>query len=128
MKKHTFIRLKIIVTVALAIGVSMSVVTGNGMAPLFLIIGTFLLLLAMKSTVTEVMEDERDRKVSGQAAVMAMTVFAPASAVIGMMLIIWGKTSPALYASGNTLLYATAAFVFLHTLLFKWYARKQDRH
>ena len=128
MKKQTFIRLKTVVTVALAAGIAMSVVTGNWMLPIVLIIGTFVLLLVMKRTVTEVMEDERDRKVSGQAAIMAMTVFAPAAAVIGVTLIIWGKTSPTLFASGNTLLYATAAFVFLHVLLFKWYARKQDRH
>lgn len=128
MKKTTFHYYKIAIVMTLSAGIAVSVSTGNWVLPIILIIGAFGMLLALKQKVTDVMEDERDRKVSGQAAIMAMTVFAPVSAIIGVTLIILGKNAPALYASGNTLLYAAAGFVFLHALLFKWYARKQDRH
>lgn len=126
MKKDSFKTYRMLVTIVLAAVIAASVVAGNWYVPGIVILASAAFLLALKHRVRDIVEDERDRKIAGKAAMMSMTVYVILSAAIGTTLVALGRDNATLYAVGSVVLYGPTAFMMLYALLFKWYARKQD--
>ncbi len=127
MKHATFQHYKLGITVALGAIVAVSVTTGSWYLPAIAIVSAASILFALKRHVRDVTEDERDRKIGGQAALMAMTIHSIVVSVVGATLISLDANDALLYWAGSAMLYSTCGFVLLYSLLFKWYARKQDQ-
>ena len=127
MHSTTFKWIKLGLTAILAAGIAVSVTTGNWYLPGAMVIATAALLFTLKRRVTDVTEDERDRKVGGKAALMAMSIYSVAIATIGTTLVAFGKDDFTYYLLGSALLYSTCALVVLYSVLFKIYARKGNQ-
>ena len=118
---------KLIIVAVIAAGISVSVSTGNWYLPSAVIIAGAALILVLKRNVKGISEDERDRKMAGRASLMAMSIYSVASAIVGTTLVALGKGDPLMYTVGSTALYSACSLVVLYAVLFKIYARKQDR-
>ena len=127
MKNKTFLLIKLVITAVIAAVIAISITIGNWYLPAIVLIAAVILLLVLKRRVKDVTEDERDRKIAGRAALLAMSTYAIASAVGGTVLVALGYRDALMYAVGSTILYSASALIVLYALLFKIYARKQDQ-
>ena len=127
MKRNWFKGIKLSLTAVLAAGIAASVINGVWYVPGVLILLSAVVLLIMKHRVIDVTEDERDRKVAGKAALMAMTIYSISAAVVGTTLVAYGGANTMFYGVGSAVLYGACAFMVLYALLFKIYVHQQDR-
>lgn len=124
MSKKTFLFYKIFTAFFLGILTAVSVNYGNWYLPVIAVVAGFFLLYALKGRVKEVMEDERDYKIAGDAARWAMTIYTAISVIAGLILYIACKNNSALFAVGNVLLYSACFLMYLYAILFKIFAKK----
>ena len=127
MRSSFFKGFKVVVTMVLAACIAASVIGHVWYAPGIVILVAAAVLLIMKRRVRDVTEDERDRKVAGRAALMAMMIYSIASAVVGTTLVAYDGGSAILYAVGSAILYSASAFMVLYSILFQFYVRRQDQ-
>jgi uncharacterized membrane protein len=127
MKSETFKLLKAAFAAVLAAGIAISVIGGIWYVPGVLILLTAAFFLLIKRRVTDITEDERDRKVGGKAALMAMTIYSISAAIIGTSLVAYSAENTTLYGIGSAILYSACAFMVLYALLFQFYVRRQDQ-
>lgn len=127
MTKKTFLIYKIFTAFFLGVIIAASVNYGNWHLPVIATLAGFFLLYALKGRVKEIMEDERDYKIAGDAARWAITIYIAISVVAGLILYIAGKENPSLFAAGNVLLYSACFLTYLYAILFKIYSKKDGR-
>lgn len=126
MKQKTLQFYKAAVAAALGAGIAVSVTAGLWFLPAIMVAAGASFLWVLKKRVTEVTEDERDRKVAGRAAIAAMTVYSVGVAAIGSTLVALRSVDPLYEIVGAALLYGASALVLFYSVLFKWYVRRQD--
>lgn len=126
MSKKSFLILKIGIVMALSAVVSVSINYGNWVLPISAMVVSFVVLYATKKKVKDIIEDERDYKIAGNAARHAMTIYSLTSAVAGIFLFIEGRENESLYVAGNVLLYSAMALVLIYSLLFKIYIKRDE--
>jgi len=126
MTKKTFLVYKIITTIILGTVVGVSVNYDNWYLPVVVMLSALAFLYTLKKRVKEVIADERDYKIAGRASYSAMTVYAIASAVLGIVLFTVGKGNTAMSAAANTLVFSTCFLMLLYSFLFKVYIRKDE--
>jgi len=127
MTNKTFSIYKIVAVVIVAFVTSVSVRYGNWYLPVICIVAAWIFLHALRSRVKEVIADERDRKVAGKAAGLAIQVYTLLSVIAGIVLYIVGKEDAVLFTVGSVLLYSACFLMFLYTVLFKVYEKKDER-
>ena len=126
MSKNAYTILKLSVVIILASIVAVSVSNGNWYLPIISMLVAFTLLYASKKKVKAILEDERDYKAAGNAARWAMNIYTMVSVVLGIFLYVKGKGDAVLYFSGNVLLYSALFLMFLYSVLFKVFIKKDE--
>ena len=117
-KQYTWIRL--VVAACLAAVISQAVVLKNFyLGGAAMLIGVLLMLVAKKQ-VSEVVVDERDYKLAGEAARWAMTVFAILGSLGSFLLLTARGYYPEFEVAGSVLAYAVCALLIVYSLAFKW--------
>lgn len=117
-KQYTWIRL--VVAACLAAVISQAVVLKNFyLGGAAMLIGV-LLMLAAKKQVSEVVADERDYKLAGEAARWTMTVFAVLGSLGSFLLLTARGYYPEFEVAGSVLAYAVCALLIVYSLAFKW--------
>jgi uncharacterized membrane protein len=127
MSKKTFLVIKIITAAILGAVVALSVNYGNWKLPVIVVLTAFVFLNVSKKRVTEVMEDERDYRIAGKASRVAMTVYVMVSVILGLILYIAGRQNSAMFAAGNVMVYSACFLMFIYSVLFKIYAKRDER-
>jgi uncharacterized membrane protein len=123
MTAKKFLIYRLIVVILLAGVVSSFVAAGNYLVPIAAVITALIFLLLMRKKVNEVLADERDYKIAGNAARYAMTVFSAISGIIILVLFALKKDRPDFELVGSTLAYAVCGLMLLYSLIFKYYQR-----
>lgn len=117
LKKYNKIRL--VTTIIVAAAVSQFIVFRNIFAAVAIVAvaSWFLFYLRSKVKVTEVLADERDYQIAGQAALLAMKIF-PWMAVVAMFAFyFWNDPTYDLIA--ETLAFSVCGLMFIYSIAFR---------
>ncbi len=125
MSKKTYNIIRSALAAAVAIGAAISVVIGNAIIPLVMVLVAIGILYLVKRQVKEVLVDERNYRVSEKAARLTIGIFGPVIAILSMVLIALGRSNyPGLEQTGYTLGYSAAALVVLYDVFYYYFERK----
>jgi len=120
MTSKQFNLVKIIVVMVLAAPVSESVLMNNYWLASGAVVVAFLALIIAKRQVKEIMADERDYKIAGDAARYAITAYTVLSVAM-MFLSLSQKSQDSAYATvAFTLAYGVCALMLLYSLIFTY--------
>lgn len=128
MSKKTFSLIRIITVIMVAAVVSASINLGNWYWPLAAIAASWVLLWLLARRVKEVMADERDFMMAGKASLWAMRIYSVAAVAIGLVMYTIGRDNAMLFGTATVLLYSACFLMFLYSILFKIYDKKNDQH
>jgi uncharacterized membrane protein len=126
MTKKTYFVYKIIAASLTSVVVGVSATYGNWYLPVICLVAATGFLFALKSRVNEVMADERDYKIAGRAAELAIRIYGITAAIVGVALYIVERGSGVLFVVGSVLLYSACVLMLLYAVLFKIYAKKDE--
>ena len=118
LKQYAWIRL--VVAACLAAVISQAVVLKNYYLGGAAVLIAVLLMVALKKQVREVMADERDYKLAGDAARWSLTVFATLGSLGSFLLLTGRGFYPEFEAAGSVLAYAVCALLIIYSLTIKW--------
>jgi uncharacterized membrane protein len=127
MKKKTFEKIRIItvITLGITIGVSVSLKI-SFISPLAIAIAAFLINYLFRQ-VDEVVADERDYKLGGQAARTTLNIVGIGLAAIGTGLIAYGTNDLYFYKLGQILLYIVSFILVINIFTYLIYQRRGDK-
>ena len=116
MSSKTYRLIMRIVTVGVALFVAYSIIAGvSFLVVLGAVVAVLLLATVLRHFTTEVMVDERVRRIEEKAALTAYRIFTVLAAAVSLCLIFFRQSLPAdLTTSGETLAYAVCAILLLH--------------
>ena len=113
----------IIVTMAALIGWSIAI--GNAVVPIPAVLGGAVLLYLLRRQVSEVMEDERNYRLSEKASRFAIQVFALVTAISGITLTaVSTSDSPPFRQVGLTLAFCACGLLILYLISYAYHSRK----
>lgn len=113
----------IIVIVAALVG--WSIATGNAVVPIPAVLGGGVLLYLLKRQVSDVVEDERNYRVSEKASRFSIRVFVLVTATGGMALTATSTNdSPSLRAVGLTLAFCACSLLILYLISYAYHRRR----
>ena len=115
-------RMAIIVSMVALVG--WFTAAGNALLAAISITAGVVLLYLCKSKIKEVVEDERDVKVSEKASKLAIEIFAATNILIGVVLIALRYRYSEYTNSGFTLAFSASSLMILYTLLYGYYNKK----
>ena len=124
-KQFKTIRLFIVIAMTIAIGVAVT----EGIAfipPLAMVLAGGMSLILMRQ-VKEVMVDERDKIIGGQAARITFNITAISLTALGGGLMAYGVTNPNVYKFGYLLLYIVTFMLVVNIFTFLYYQKKGDK-
>jgi uncharacterized membrane protein len=107
---------KIVIAAVLAIVVGQAVVAENFLLGGIAVLAAFSLLLILRRHVKEVLEDERDYKIAGDAARWTITIFGVAGWAVSFLLLSFRDTNPYNATAGSALAYAVCAMLITYSL------------
>jgi len=117
---------KIAVAAILAIVVSQAVILNSYILGIVAVIIAMLLIIILKKQVNEVLADERDYKIAGDAARWTLSIFAVGGWLISFAFIALRKTHPGYEDIGFTLSYAICALLVVHLIVTSFFRRTDD--
>ncbi|HOZ37027.1 MAG TPA: DUF2178 domain-containing protein [bacterium] len=116
-------RVKIALTIILALVISQSLVFKNYLIPIALMVASALVLIFLRRRVSEVIADERDYMVGGKAALLTIQIYGWVATIA--MLIFYGLRdyNSAYQPIGLVLAFSTCILLLLYSLFFRYYHR-----
>ncbi len=117
MSKKQFLAIKLLTMIVLTIVVSTSVVNGFWVLPIISLLATLAFLLIIKKNVKEVLTDERDYKITGDASRYTIYVYS----FIGAIIVIFLASLDNLDYQNwiNAIAYSICFLMILNVLIFK---------
>jgi len=113
----------IIVTMAALIGWSIAI--GNAVVPIPAVLGGAVLLYLLRRQVSEVMEDERNYRLSEKASRFAIQVFALVTAISGITLTaVSTSDSPPFRQVGLTLAFCACGLLILYLISYAYHSSR----
>jgi uncharacterized membrane protein len=126
MNKKTFLIIRVATAIILAMAVSIGITLGNYLLPIIAFIAVIVILLAAKHKVKDVLADERDYKIAGQAAKATMNIYNLTMALLGAVMMALSKIHSDFIFPAEIILYSVCVQMILYTILFKIYSRYGD--
>ncbi len=120
-KQFSYFRLAI--AAILAGVVSVSVVIGNYLVPIIAVLTTVILMIFIKKTVKEVLEDERDYQIAGKAARYAMIIFSGIAGLMTILFFAFRQIDQEFETIGSVLAYSVCALLIFYSLIFNYLSR-----
>jgi len=106
--------------VSLAAVMSQAVVLKNYYLAFAAVLIAVLLLMVMRRQVKEVLADERDYKIAGDAARWSLTIFSILGAVGSFLLLTGRSYYPEFETAGSVLAYAVCFLLIIYSLASSW--------
>lgn len=125
MNKKTYLKMRLVFAAVIAGVVSISVTQGNYLIPLIIAVTAALALYAMKKSVKEVIEDERDYQTAGNAARWSVIIYATLAAAGSMVLMSMRQQDPSYELAGSVLAYSACFLMLLQSILFKYFEHRE---
>lgn len=122
-KKYTFLKLLIVMFIAALTSYSVSI--QNYFLPIPIILGLAAFLYIMRRKVPDIMTDERDYKIAGQAARYTLFIFSLLGVVSMFVLLNLGKNNSFYQTLGNTLASTICLVMLINAGIFKWLNSRQ---
>lgn len=124
MSNKQYKKIKLIITVVLAVIFGQSIVLENYLIPIITLIVASLVLLLLRHKVKDVISDERDMALGGKSALMAIQIYSWIAVVAMFILYALRSTNPFYEPIGMTLAYSTCLLMFIYSLLFRFYNKE----
>jgi uncharacterized membrane protein len=125
MTRRWFRLLGAVITLAVVALISWSVATENAVVPIPAVIVGLVLLYLLRRQVSEVVEDERNYKISEKASRFTIQVFALVAAISGITLIaVSTNDSTILREVGLTLAFCACSILILYLISYAYHSRK----
>lgn len=121
LKKYQKIRL--ILTVFMAVIFSQSIVLQNYLIPITTLIIGSLFLILLRRQVKEVIADERDYALAGKSASWAIQVYSWIAVVAMLIFYAFQDLNPAYKPIAMTLAYSTCFLMLVYSLIFKFQSK-----
>jgi len=125
MNKKTYVWARMVLAVLVAGIVSTSVVGGNYVIPIIVAIGAAFALYLMKKSVKEVIEDERDYYLAGNAARWTVLIYASIAAIGSMIFMAMRAQNTSFELVASVLAYSACGLLILQSILFKVFQNKK---
>lgn len=116
-----FKKAKIVTAFVVALAVSQSIVLKNYYIPIIVVVASSLILLYLRSRVTDIIFDERDYALGGRAALLTIQVYGWFATVIMLVLYSQRDNDPTLEAIALTLAFSACALMFLYVIIYRLY-------
>jgi len=127
MTKKMFLVCRLIIAMLIGGTVGTTFQTDQWYLPVLCIIAGMALLYVCKTKVKDVLVDERDNKIGGQAARAAFSIYSITMCILGIISVSIGRTTvPEMLVTGYVMLYSTCALVLLYSILFIVYSKKGE--
>ena len=124
-KQFTWVRLVIVILLSISMGIA--VVQGIAFVPpLAMVLSAGLILILMRQ-VRDVVVDERDYKIGGQAARITFNITAVSLTALGGALMAYSVRAPEYYRAGYLLLYLVTFMLVVNIITFLYYQKKGDK-
>lgn len=123
MKLKQYKKIKLGITILIAMVFSQALVLRNFIAPLIVLIAAYLVLLALRRRVDEVIADERDYNNGGRAAMLAVQIYSWLATIAMIVLYSFADRNPAYGPIAMTLAYSTCLLMLIYSLIFRYYGQ-----
>ncbi len=127
MTKQTFQKVRIITVISLAATIGISVSMGISFIPPLAIVLSAFLINYLFHRVNEVVADERDYKLGGQAARATLNIISITLAALGTGLLAYGINNPYFHKLGYLLLYIVSFILVINIFAFLIYQKRGDK-
>ena len=127
MTKKTFEKIRIIIVIILAITLGVSVTIEISFIPPLAIVMAAFSIHYLFRRVNEVVADERDYKLGGQAARATLNIVSISLAALGTGLVAYGISNPYFYKFGYLLLYIVSFILVTNIFAFLVYQKRGDK-
>ncbi len=124
-KQYKIARIITIILVAFTVSTSLSL--GNFVVPILIIIAGMALMYSWRKKMEKqgnVLADERDYQIAGNAARYTLTIYGALGAIATMVLMVLGKQDHDLLLLGYFFAYTVTGLLLFNALLFKLLNRK----
>lgn len=122
MKLKQYQKIKVGVTILIAMVFSQALVLRNFIAPLIVLIAAYLVLLALRRRVDEVIADERDYANGGRAAMLALQIYSWGATIAMIILYSFADRNPTYEPIAMTLAFSTCLLMLIYSLIFRYNA------
>lgn len=113
-------KIKLIITVVIAVIFSQAILYQNYLIPLATLVVASLVLIYLRRQVKEVIADERDYTNAGKSASLAIQIYSWISVVAMFILYSFKNLNPAYEPIAMTLAFSTCLLMFVYSLIFKF--------
>ena len=113
------------ITVAMAALIGWSIATENAVVPIPTVLGGVVLLYLLRRRVKDVVQDERNYRISEKASRFAIQVFALVTAISGVTLTAVSADDSSLFREvGLTLAFCACGLLVLYLISYAYHSRK----
>ncbi|NCU28579.1 MAG: DUF2178 domain-containing protein [Candidatus Moranbacteria bacterium] len=124
MTNKQYQKIRLIITVIVAIIFGQSIVLGNYIIPIITLIASSLILLILRRKVKDIISDERDMASGGKSALLAIQIYSWV-AVVAMLILYASRNINSSYEPiGMTLAYSTCLLMFIYSIIFRFYNKE----
>ena len=124
MRLSTYNIIRITIAALLGVSVSFFVVLGNYIFPVIAAIAAFIIIMALRRRVSEVINDERDYYLAGKAARWTVFIFIMIAALGSMVFMALRKGNPFFERLGYASAYIACFVMVLQSILFYIFEKK----
>ena len=124
MSNKQYKKIKLIITVIIAIIFGQSIVLENYLIPIITLIVASLVLLLLRRKVKDVISDERDMALGGKSALVAIQIYSWIAVIVMFVLYAFRDINPFYEPIGMTLAYSTCILMFIYSLTFRFYDKE----
>lgn len=128
MNVKTYLFLRLLIIISLAMIVSSSIILGNFFLPVVAMIAAMLFLWASKKKVKAILHDEFDYKVAGDSARYSIFIYTIISAVLGIYFMASRGQNQNYELLGSIFSYSACFLLILQSLIFKYLRSKNYKN
>lgn len=125
MTKKQYLICRLLVSFFTALLVASAVTLGNYIMPLLIIIAGMTILYTCRKKVQDVLADERDYKIAGQASRYVLNAYCLVGAIITIVVFATSRDNSALMLLANFLAYSICLIMIINSFLFKWLSSRK---
>jgi len=121
MTLQQFKRLQLIVVIIVSAAIAESIVMRNTFLAVIVMIASVLVLLQVKTRVKEVITDERDMAIAGNAAQLTIRIFGWIAAIASIVLVTQRDRNPSFMIIAAVISYGTCLLLILYAVIARYY-------
>ncbi|HPS21741.1 MAG TPA: DUF2178 domain-containing protein [Candidatus Paceibacterota bacterium] len=125
MSNKQYQKIRLIITVIIAIIFGQAIVLENFLIPIITLIVASLVLIFLRRKVKDVISDERDVALGGKSALMAIQIYSWIAVVVMFILYAFRSTNPFYEPIGMTLAYSTCLLMIIYSVVFRFYNKEK---